>query len=280
MKSIIHLTIFILILMFVNGCLFLNQQQESIQTENSIKIEETFIPITIQDGLIEMEKKDRGDFITPEMVLIEAGKFKFSEKGLVRTIQHNFFIGKYEVTFEEYSKFAKATKRVMPRSDGIDSDLNPVVNVSYEDAKAYAEWLSKKTGDKYRLPTETEWEYAARAGTETRFFFGDSIKDIDRYAWYWKNSEDGAKNIGQKLPNQWNLFDMAGNVWEWCEDWFVEDVSAIPNGGKPYSVSTKQKVVKGGSWNDYPLSLRHSNRLGFDPNIKMNDTGFRLVMEY
>ena len=90
MKSIIHLTIFILILMFVNGCLFLNQQQESIQTENSIKIEETFIPITIQDGLIEMEKKDRGDFITPEMVLIEAGKFKFSDKGLVRTIQHNW----------------------------------------------------------------------------------------------------------------------------------------------------------------------------------------------
>jgi len=253
------------------------------------KLEETFIPVKVQDGLIEIEGKNYGDYITPDMVMMEKGSFIMGDttnSGTVNErpakkieIDHEFFISKREITFEEYDKFVKDTKRISPNDEGMGRDKHPVINVSYEDAKAYLEWLSRKTGDKYRLPTEAEWEYASKAGSDSRFFFGDSVKDLKNYGWFWDNSDMRTHPTGEKLPNMWGLYDMAGNVWEWCEDYFVDDLSFVPINGTAYNVSTGQRVIKGGSWNDYGINLRHSNRLGFTPTIKMNDTGFRAVME-
>ena len=274
------------ILLF-SGCSILTTSKESINNVEEIQRVQTFIPVDVKGGLIEMEKKDFSSYITPEMVLIQKGSFIMGESNVQNgkpphkvTIDYEFFIGKKEITFEEYDKFVKDTKRISPKDEGWGRKKRPVINISYFDAKAYLDWLSEKSGDIYRLPTESEWEYASKSGSDNRFFFGDSIKDIQHYSWFWKNSVDGSHPVGEKLPNSWNMYDISGNVWEWCEDWYINDLSVTPRNGRGYSVSTGERVVKGGSWNDYPTNLRHSNRIGFSPTIKMNDTGFRAVMEY
>jgi len=284
MRYIIYLQT---VLLFSGCSFFISQKSDNISETKRIQ---TFIPVEVDGGLIEMEKNDLSDYITPEMVLITRGSFVMGDSTKSGTknerpphkvnIDYEFFISKKEITFEEYDKFVKDTKRISPNDEGWGREDRPVVNVSYNDAKDYLKWLSRKSGDKYRLPTESEWEYVARSGSNSRFFFGDSVKDIKHYSWYWKNSEDGSHKVGEKLPNSWNIYDISGNVWEWCEDWYVNDLNAIPKNGRAYSVSTGERVIKGGSWNDFPLNLRHSNRLGFTPTIKMNDTGFRAVMEY
>jgi formylglycine-generating enzyme required for sulfatase activity len=275
------------LIIFISGCSFTESEIEEpkIVLQESVVIEETFKPVSIRDGLIEMERDNRGNYIVPAMVLIENGEFEMGDSlGIgnsselpVHRVKFNyeFFIGKYEVTFGEYEKFAKATKRRISASF-IEKDF-PITEVSFEDAKAYANWLSEKTGDKYRLPTESEWEFVARAGTKERFFFGNSTKDLGHYAVF--ENETHPNRIGEKLPNQLNIYDLIGNVWEWCEDWYVEDYSQATRDGSAYKIQTDSRVVRGGSWNDVRENLRVTARTGFPQTVKMNDTGFRLVME-
>jgi formylglycine-generating enzyme required for sulfatase activity len=285
MKSLFSLSTFLFLL--IQGCSFIEieiSDEDEVQTQNEAEIEkeaQTFIPVSVKGGLIEMERGDYGDFITPDMVLLGNSTFKMVDSNSRERefhIDYEFFISKHEITFEEYDKFVKETKRVSPSDDGWGRENRPVINISYEDAKEYLDWLSEKSGDIFRLPTEAEWEFASRGGSESRFFFGDSIKDLENYGWFWDISSGLTHEVGKKSPNQFNLYDVSGNVWEWCEDGFTEDIFKIPSDGKPYDKGT-QKVVKGGSWNDYGINLRHGNRLGFAPTIKMNDTGFRAVME-
>jgi formylglycine-generating enzyme required for sulfatase activity len=277
------------IILFFSNCSVPNKKNVSVirvdEVNESQYLQETFQPIKVVDGLIEMERDNTGKYIVPAMVLIEKGEFEMGDSLHIGDsselpvhkvkIDYEFFIGKYEVTYGEYEKFAKDTKhRISSNFRGFNF---PITDVSYEDAIAYTEWLSKETGDKYRLPTEAEWEYVARSGTTERFFFGNSIKDIGHYVVF--GNPDSPSRVGQKLPNQWNIHDLIGNVWEWCEDWYVEDYSQAPKDGSAYSISTDSRVVRGGSWNDDKESLRVSLRTGFPQTIKMNDTGFRLVME-
>jgi len=132
-----------------------------------------------------------------------------------------FSIGQYPVTFAEYDRFCAATGREKPQDQGWGRDRQPAINVSWDDAQAYCVWLSGETGETYRLATEAEWEYACRAGGQTRWSYGDEESRLGDYAWYAKNAGDKTHPVGEKRPNAWHLYDMHGNVWEWCQDWYA-----------------------------------------------------------
>ncbi|SDX38190.1 SUMF1/EgtB/PvdO family nonheme iron enzyme [Thiocapsa roseopersicina] len=171
--------------------------------------------------------KDHGE--GPSMVWLPGGVFTMGqdhrshddEKPAHRVRVDAFSIGQYPVTFAEYDRFCEATKREKPKDHGWGRAERPVINVSWEDASAYCDWLSQETGERYRLATEAEWEYACRAGTETPWSSGDTEEQLGGYAWYVENSGRQTQPVGRKRPNAWHLYDMHGNVWEWCRDWFT-----------------------------------------------------------
>jgi formylglycine-generating enzyme required for sulfatase activity len=166
------------------------------------------------------------------------------------------------------------------------TDDHPVVCVSWNDAVAFCEWLSGRTGQNIGLPTEAEWEYACRAGTETRYYTGDSESDLDRAGWYWRNSGDaplsgdwelkkltdnhcGTHPVGTKPPNAWGLYDMTGNVWEWCTD--IVDTDYYTK--KP----TDNRVFRGGGWYEQAVYLRTAYRHWRRPSHSYWGLGFRIV---
>jgi formylglycine-generating enzyme required for sulfatase activity len=151
-----------------------------------------------------------------------------------------------------------------------------VISMTQYAAKMYCKWLTATTGRYYRLPTEAEWEYAARAGTTTAYSFGDDPDDLDSYAWYFDNSEDQYQKVGKKKPNPWGLYDMHGNVAEWVLDQHVADFYkglAGKTSKNPLAVPTKEFpcVVRGGSWDDDPEMLRSATRRRSEPDWKMQD---------
>ncbi len=167
-------------------------------------------------------------------------------------IQKPFKVGRYEVTFEEYDRFALATGRGLPNDWRWGKGRQPVVDVSWDDAVAYAKWLSKQTGKRYRLPTEAEWEYAARAGTETNYWWGnDLIRDMaicDGCGSRWDNKQTAP--VGSFKPNALGLYDTAGNVWEWVEDCYHDNFKGAPSNGRGWfneSGGQCLRVIRGGS---------------------------------
>jgi len=139
----------------------------------------------------------------------------------------------------------------------------PVINVNWDDAQSYVAWLSKLTGKPYRLLSEAEWEYAARAGSTTHYSFGDDEAELEQYAWYSANSINRVHPVGLKAPNAFGVFDMHGNVWEWVEDCYHDDYEGAPvDGGAWTAGSCGTRVVRGGSWNNSPALLRAAKRLG------------------
>ncbi len=196
-------------------------------------------------------------------------------------IDQKFELGKYPVTISQYMYFANEMKKHYPQwlekgskydiDTGINnyykkmnlSDNAPIIGVSWHDAKAYCDWLSEKTGDTYRLPTEAEWEYACRAETTKKWSFGDNEEELEKYAWYDKNSAGATHIVGTKDPNPWGLCDMHGNVWEWCEDWYDEDKNT--------------KVLRGGSWDSDADRTCSANRGRFNPGDRSFIWGFRLL---
>jgi formylglycine-generating enzyme required for sulfatase activity len=142
--------------------------------------------------------------------------------------------------------------------------------------------LNQKTGLKFRLPTEAEWEYAARAGSTTEFCFGDDEKQLGDYAWFGENSGGTTHPVGQKKPNDFGLFDMHGNVWEWCSDWYSDSyyeeckrqgTVVDPSGPRAGSF----RVLRGGGWSYVAVYCRSANRYGDSPGFRDDDLGFRLV---
>ena len=203
-----------------------------------------------------------------------------------------FWMGKTEITNAQFRRFKSAHDSGSFQGRSLNGDTQPAVNLNWDDAKAFAEWLSWEagSGQRFRLPTEAEWEYAARAGATTRYSWGN---DIDpRYANFSDrndptgssigNMDDGhavTAPVGSYQPNALGLYDMAGNVWEWtCSDY-------NPNyGGDEQRCSTArpnegQRVVRGGSWNNGAGDLRVAKRLARKPDYRDAMTGFRVVME-
>ncbi len=232
----------------------------------------------------------------------------------------SFWIGVHELTFDalflfQFRAFDSDTSLVDPsfRADAVSRPSPPYYDFTYGRGKAggfpaatmtqqaalrYCQWLSDKTGDFYRLPTEAEWEYACRAGTSTVYSWGNDPKLADEYAWFYENSAGSYQKVGTKKPNPWGLYDMHGNVAEWCLDFYTSeyfsrlDTASI----NPLILPTKKhsRTVKGGCFEDYPEALRCADRRKSDPKWQAIDpqipkskwwnpespfVGFRLVKE-
>jgi formylglycine-generating enzyme required for sulfatase activity len=208
---------------------------------------------------------------------IEPGSFMMgSEKGEQDekpvhqvTITRPFYVGICEVTNEQYQKVMGESPSRFWTTNG------PVESVSWEDAKAFCRKLSELENAEYRLPTEAEWEYACRAGTQTVFHWGDSFDTS--YFWCAFNSASKPHEVGKAKPNPWGLHDMSGNVWEWCEDWYAIDAYASSEANDPQGPATgARRVVRGGSWAGTPEDCRSANRMGYRPNEGLFSIGFRV----
>ena len=227
----------------------------------------------------------------PEIVLIPAGSFdmgmpaseagRYDDEGPVHrvTIGQSFYLGKYHVTRGQYGAFARATGRNVEDPFFPQTDDHPVVEVSWNDAVAYAAWLSQRTRQRYRLPTEAEWEYAARAGTRTAYYWGDQIgrgnADCDGCGSQWDDKQTAP--VGSFRPNAFGLYDMAGNAWQWVQDCYV-DYNSAPRDGYAYETdSCSSRMLRGGSWRSIPGSLRAGNRNALGPGVRYVYNGFRVA---
>ena len=182
-----------------------------------------------------------------------------------------YYMDKYLVTVKQYRRFCTDTGRKMPYAPPWGwQDDNPIVNVSWNDAAAYAAWVGK------RLPTEAEWKKACRSGSTGKYFFGDNESMLGRYAWFNKNSENRTHPVGQKKPNAWGLYDMSGNVWEWCSDWYDANYYKISPYRNPKGpASGVLRVIRGGSFDYGGDGCRSGNRLGDIHLCLCGTLGFR-----
>ena len=229
----------------------------------------------------------------PQMVVIPSGSFQMgcvsgidcedNEKPVREVKIDSFALSKYEVTFEEYDAFTDATGRERAEDEGWGRGRRPVVNVSWHDAIAYTEWLSDQTGKTYRLPSEAEWEYAARAGTETVYSWGDNI-DYDRAncdgcVSAWENKQTAP--VGSFEANSWGVYDMHGNVWEWVQDCWRPSYRGVPTDGSAgVRGDCNRRVLRGGSWRSGPGSLRSADRDRITSEGRHDFIGFRVARSF
>ena len=192
------------------------------------------------------------------------------------TLTMPFYMGKFTVT---QAQFARVIGFLPPTLGLFSGHLDwPVCSVSWDDAQAFCKKLTEQTNEKARLPTEAEWEYACRAGTITTYYSGDTEADLDRVAWYYSNSKNTAHPAGQKEANAFGLFDMHGNVWQWCQDWHAEDFYGKSEAEDPQGPPQgDDRALRGGSFTDYLERCRSAFRPGLRPYRQRNDVGFRVV---
>ncbi len=220
-----------------------------------------------------------------EMVAIKGGSFKI-ESGANETkiTLKDFYMGQTEVTFAEYDAFCAATNRQKPDDATWGRGTRPVINVSWDDAKAYCAWLSQKTGKNYRLPSEAEWEYAAGGGAlnRTKWAGTNDESSLGEYAVYLSNSGSKTASVKSKKPNALGLYDMSGNVWEWCEDDWHGSYNGMPKDGSAWvdNLRGSYRVLRGGSWNNYPYFCRVAYRYYNYPTDRDSYLGFRLVLSF
>ncbi|NOS89612.1 MAG: formylglycine-generating enzyme family protein [Methylococcaceae bacterium] len=213
----------------------------------------------------------------------EADSFDYESPQHKVTITYPFAIAKYEVTFAEYDRFALATGRTLPNDKGWGRKNRPVINVSFDDAIAYTRWLSAQTGKNYRLPSEAEWEYVARAGSQTAYWWGDKVGSnhavCDGCGSQWDNKQTAP--VGAFKANRFGVYDTAGNVWEWTQDCWHDSYNNAPNNGSAWLAANdgecNRRVVRGGSWEDYPQYLWSAKRIWYYTDVAFNFFGFRVA---
>ena len=225
------------------------------------------------------------------MIVIPAGSFTMgspeTEKGHRANespqrsvmITKRFAVSNYDVTFADWDACVLVGGCTQIDDSGFGRGTRPVINVSWSEAQQYVTWFSKMTGQLYRLLTEAEWEYAARAGTTTAYFWGDEIgknnANCSGCFSQWDNRQTAP--VGLFAPNAFGLYDMAGNVWQWTEDCFHDDYTGAPIDGSAWiNVGCSRRVVRGGSWNNGPLILRSASRGRAATDSRDDGIGFRL----
>jgi formylglycine-generating enzyme required for sulfatase activity len=226
----------------------------------------------------------------PEMIMVPGGRFRMGDiqgnsSSDARPVHEvdldDFALGRYPVTFEEYDLFCRATDSRRPADNDWGRGRRPVVDVSWQDANSYCDWLSMVTGRPYRLPTEAEWEYACRAGSETVYFFGNDARLLGEYAWYADNAGNMTHPVGRKNPNEWGFYDMYGNVWEWCADSYQEDYyTELPMSNPAGAEQGAGRVLRGGSWDSGERFIRSSFRFRLSSGLRIIRVGFRVAQGY
>ncbi|MEZ4529262.1 MAG: formylglycine-generating enzyme family protein, partial [Desulfobacterales bacterium] len=187
------------------------------------------------------------------------------------TLTKGFFMQTTQVTQGQWKNLMGSN----PSHFKQGGDNCPVESVSWNDVQEFIAKLNQKTGQTYRLPTEAEWEYACRAGSETAFCFGDDKSQLEHYAWYDRNSGGRTHPVAQRKPNAWGLYDMHGNVWEWCADWYgyyPTDAVTDPTG----SSTGPNRVRRGGSWDNAARGCRSASRGIARPGYRISILGFRV----
>ena len=230
--------------------------------------------------------------LTGEMVSIPGGIFRMGdlkgggdddERPAHSVTVPAFKMGKYEVTFDQWDACVAGggCSRYTPDDGGWGRGNRPVINVSWDDAHAFIDWLNDKTGGNYRLPTEAEWEYAARAGSATAYSWGNSIGSNrancdDDCGDRWNNTAP----VGSFSANAWGLHDMHGNVWEWVQDCTNDSYIGAPTyGGVWTSGDCSKRITRGGAWLNTVNALRSAYRVGWNPSAQDNEQGFRLAQD-
>ncbi len=234
----------------------------------------------------------------PEMVVIPAGTFQMgsadggnNEKPIHRVnISSPFAMSKYEIRWNEYQHCIDAGVCESELDAGFGKGNRPIINVSWDDAQIYAKWLSKKTGKQYRLPSEAEWEYSARAGSTTKYSWGNNL-DCNKAQYDGGSTSDcsskksdlskrGTARVGSFSANAFGLYDVHGNVREWVQDCYINNYNKTPNDGRVIEGGVcDYRVLRGGSWDFLPVGLRSANRNYNSATTYDKDIGFRLAQD-
>ncbi len=264
--------------------------------------------LPVQDEFLRYKEILPGSDLEIQMVPITGGMYTAGsnpsepgrevDEGPQHEVQINdFWMGAFEITWDQYEIFLyrELDKAPHPSPGSIDVEVDgvssatmpyvnfnlpghPVTNLTQYAASVFCEWLTAKTGRYYRLPTEAEWEYACRAGTEGAYSFGQNSEDIDQFAWYAGNSRGSFQPVGKKRPNPWGLYDMHGNAAEWVLDVYDNEAYAERTGGVTDPLILQEvlypHVYRGGSWKDSPDKLRSANREYSGPELKKQDPQF------
>ena len=271
-------------------CFYTHAQDDNFENYNQLisDIDYNIEMIAIEGGIFKMGKDDSGDHET------SSRNIKISP----------FWMAKYEITWDIFNLFLSreidslqvrksykheinvdvdavsgATAPYVDMSFGMGVEGYPAISMTQLTASKFCEWLTAMTGNYYRLPTEAEWEYAARAGSDSLYHFGNSIDSLTKYAWYEKNSNGKYQRVGQKLPNKFGLHDMHGNVSEWTLDQYIEDAylnlkDTIINNPFNRPTSEYPRVVRGGSWKDSAEDLQSYKRIPSEKSWKRRDPQF------
>jgi formylglycine-generating enzyme required for sulfatase activity len=264
------------------------------------------LTVTLQPwpaGAMAVEPVTVTNSVGMEFVLIPKGSFQMGSADTEREAQPNerprhavtssrpFYLARYEVTQAQWEVVMGTSAYTLSRSnpyysmpgmaERVRRPSNPVT-VSWNDAQVFIQKLNEREGHgSYRLPTEAEWEYAARAGTTTAYSFGDDAGLLSRYAWHGEDFATGSMHpVGQKLPNSWGLYDMHGNVWEWVQDWYADRYPGSAPTTDPAGPDTgTSKVVRGGSWHVTAGSWRSAVRKPYEPDYRGISIGFRVARD-
>ncbi len=264
--------------------------KETVVSKPAARTSVVGVPGGLRPGRVWRDRLKNGGY-GPVMVQVPGGSFMmgspagttyFDERPQHAVSIRPLAVSRYEITFAEYDVFARATGRRRPSDNGWGRGRRPVVNVSWDDARAYAAWLSRQTGHKYRLPTEAEWEYFARAGTKERYWWGRHPRKGLANCFNCGSKWDARQTapVGSFKPNPLTLYDVSGNVLEWVQDCYRKNYDAAPSDGSAVEFAgCSERVARGGSYRSTIKNMRVTRRYHFPPGVRVDNIGFRLVRE-